>query len=259
MKPLRWFTILGSIIVPAFILLVLGTYLYRAPWRELAGLLPSSTVWQAIFVSLKSSVACLLLLCVLGTCLCLEERKWPKWFHTGVQLLTVLPVFLPPAVAGLALLLALGKSSLIGAWLFRHHIQLPFSLPAVVLAQLFVSAPFFLQQVRAGVAAVDSNLMDMAATDGVPHELFDFKVMMPLLQISILDGLLLAGARAIGEFGATILFAGNLQSVTQTMPLAIYVGFEEDLKSAQALGLVLIAVALVVLAGQRYLRRRLQR
>ena len=158
-----------------------------------------------------------------------------------------LPIVVPPAVAGVALLLAFGRQGLLGPTLNRLGIHLSFSTPAVVLAQLFVACPFYVRAARAGFLAVDRVLEDASATLGYGGWGTFRRITVPLALPSLVGGAVLTWARALGEFGATIMFAGNLMGVTQTMPLAVYLSLESgDLDGAVALSVVLVLVSLVV-------------
>ncbi len=168
-----------------------------------------------------------------------------------VDTLVDLPMILPPAVAGIALLMAFGRRGLVGPALSAVGIELPFTTAAVVMAETFVAAPFFVRAAKSGFAGVDRGLEQMSALLGV-SELGTFvRVTLPLAAPSLVAGLLMTWARALGEFGATIMFAGNFQGRTQTMPLAIYVGLESNLESALALSVILIVVSFGILAAVR--------
>jgi molybdate transport system permease protein len=156
----------------------------------------------------------------------------------------------------LALLIAFGRQGVFGGWLDKIGITLPFTTAAVVIAQTFVSAPLFVRSVHVGFAGVDRILEEAATVEGANEwQVFRF-VMFPLAGRALLTGLVLTWTRAMGEFGATILFAGNLEGTTQTMPLAIYLGFERGLGVAVALSVMLIVVSILFLAILRRLERR---
>ena len=162
-----------------------------------------------------------------------------------------LPMVLPPAVAGLALLMAFGRRGLLGPALSAIGIELPFTTAAVVMAQTFVAAPFYVRAAKAGFGSVDRGLEQMSALLGVSSLRTFFRVTLPLAAPSLFGGALMTWARALGEFGATIMFAGNFQGRTQTMPLAIYIGLESNLDSALALSMILIVVSFGILAAVR--------
>ena len=164
---------------------------------------------------------------------------------------------MPPAVAGLALLFVFGTFGLFGPALGALHLRIAFTTLAVVLAQLFVGAPFYVRAARAGFAAVDPALEEASATLGMGPLRTFARVTVPLALPALAGGAVLAWARALGEFGATIMFAGNLQGVTQTLPLAVYLGLESgELDLAAALAAVLVTIALAVVVAARVLERR---
>lgn len=170
---------------------------------------------------------------------------------TIVDTLIDLPMVLPPAVAGLALLMAFGRRGLLGPTLSMLGIQLPFTTAAVVLAELFVAAPFYVRSAKAGFGAVDRKLEQMSELLGVSAFRTFLRVTLPLAAPSLFGGLLMTWARALGEFGATIMFAGNFPGRTQTMPLAIYSGLESNLDGALVLSLFLVIVSFGILFAVR--------
>lgn len=209
---------------------------------------------DAMVLSATTSVVALLVIVVAGTPIAFTlARAQGRWVRI-VDALIDLPIILPPAVAGIALLAAFGRRGILGAWLDRAGITLGFTTAAVVMAQIFVAAPFFIRTARAGFLRVDRTLEEAAADLGAsPFRVF-WRVSLPLCRGSLLAGAILAWARALGEFGATIMFAGNRQGVTQTMPLAIYERFGAgDLNAAIALSAVLLATSVVFLVLVRLL------
>jgi molybdate transport system permease protein len=217
---------------------------------------PPGTLWSslrtesstsALTLSLQTTGVTLFLTLVFGTptAYILARRRFP-----GKRLLDSvvdLPIVVPPAVAGVALLLAFGRQGLLGPSLNAIGIHLSFSTAAVVLAQLFVACPFYVRSARAGFVAVDRVLEDASSTLGYGGWGTFRRVTVPLALPSLIGGAVLTWARALGEFGATIMFAGNLMGVTQTMPLAVYLNLESgDLDGALALSVVLVLVSLVV-------------
>ena len=170
---------------------------------------------------------------------------------TIIDTLVDLPMILPPAVAGIALLMAFGRRGLLGPALSSIGIELPFTTAAVVMAETFVAAPFYVRAAKAGFASVDRGLEQMSTVLGVSPLRTFFRVTLPLAGPSLFGGALMTWARALGEFGATIMFAGNFQGRTQTMPLAIYIGLESNLESALALSVILIVVSFGILAAVR--------
>lgn len=168
-----------------------------------------------------------------------------------IDTLIDLPMVLPPSVAGLALLMAFGRRGLLGPPLSSIGIELPFTIAAVVLAETFVAAPFYVRSAKAGFGGVDRKLEQMSETLGVSPFFTFLRVTLPLAAPSLFGGLLMTWARALGEFGATIMFAGNFPGRTQTMPLAIYSGLESNLDSALVLSLFLVIVSFGILFAVR--------
>jgi molybdate transport system permease protein len=158
-----------------------------------------------------------------------------------------LPMVLPPAVAGIALLITFGRRGIIGQYLVDAGLSIAFTQTAVVLAQTFVAAPFYVKAAAAGFAGVERELEQAAAIDGASSLRVFSSVTLPLARTALLGGLVMTWARALGEFGATIIFAGNFPGRTQTMPLAIYLGFELDFNIALTLSVILLTTSFVVL------------
>jgi molybdate transport system permease protein len=230
-------------------------------WRTVeTGALPpalgSPAVVAALQLSLATSLASLALALALGTPLAyaLARVRFPG--RALVDALIEVPVVLPPAVAGIALLMAFGRRGLVGAPLAALGVSVAFTPVAVVLAQCFVAMPLYVRAARAGFAGVDRELERTAHTLGESPLATFRRVTVPLAFPSLLAGAVLCWARALGEFGATIMFAGSLRGRTQTMPLAIYAALETDLGAALALGTILVAVSLLVLALVRLLTHR---
>ena len=222
--------------------------LWRTLWQPI--------VTEALRLSIVTSLSSLCLAVVLGTPLAylLARRRF-----RGAALLDTLidlPMVMPPTVAGVALLMAFGRRGVLGAWLDVIGIQISFTTFAVILAQSFVSIPFYIRAARAGFQSVDQELERVAYTLGhAPFSVF-LRVTVPLAFPALLGGAVMAWARALGEFGATIMFAGNFLGRTQTMPLAIYSAMESDLTAALVLSAILIVVSFSVLFGVRLLLRR---
>ena len=158
---------------------------------------------------------------------------------------------LPPTVAGFALLMAFGRTGYAGRALGLLGVSLPFTTAGVVAAQVFMAAPFFISPARAGFAGVDRRLVDAAATLRASEAFTFFRVVLPLAAPSLLAGVAMSAARALGEFGATITFAGNLAGTTRTMPLAVYVALQSDLDTAVVLSVLLLAMSFGLLLGLR--------
>ena len=227
--------------------------LWRTALTDFMASVVAPSAFDALRVSLVTSTLSTLLAIITGTPLAYALARWPFRGRAWMELLIDLPVVLPPAVAGLALLMAFGRRGLLGPALELVGVSIPFTTAAVVLAQAFVSAPLYVRSARIGFAGIDVQLEEAAYTEGANQwQLFRF-VMLPLAGRALLSGAILAWTRALGEFGATILFAGNLEGRTQTMPLAIYLGFESDLSLALALSAILLVVSILLLAVLRRL------
>jgi molybdate transport system permease protein len=173
--------------------------------------------------------------------------RWKIKYKAWLELILDLPIVLPPSVAGLALLIAFGRRGLFGSLLGELGISIPFTTAAVVMAQMFVAGPLYVRSARIGFANVDKQLEESAYVEGANQWQMFYEVMVPLALRALASGGILTWTRAIGEFGATILFAGNLEGITQTMPIAIYIGFERNLGIALTLSVVLIFVSVILL------------
>ncbi|MEU2339811.1 ABC transporter permease [Streptomyces sp. NPDC013172] len=244
--------LLPGAVALAFLLLPLVALLLRAPWSSLPALLTSPDVWQALQLSLFSATAATGVSLVLGVPLAwlLARTRFPG--RGLVRALVTLPLVLPPVVGGVALLLALGRNGVVGQWLDAWFgITLPFTTTAVVIAESFVAMPFLVISVEGTLRAADPRYEEAATTLGASRFTAFRRVTLPLVAPGIAAGAVLAWARALGEFGATITFAGNFPGRTQTMPLAVYLALQNDPDAAIALSLVLLAVSIAVLAGLR--------
>jgi molybdate transport system permease protein len=173
-----------------------------------------------------------------------------------INTLIDIPVVLPPSAAGIALLLAFGRLGLVGQYLNVFGITLSFTTVAVVMAEAFVAAPFYVRQAATGFGAVDRAVEEAAMVDGAGHWRRFFRVTIPLALPALVAGALTAWARALGEFGATIIFAGSFRGVTQTIPLAIFAEFQRDLDAAVALSVLVLGFAFAVILAVRYLTAR---
>lgn len=231
-----------------FFALPLLAIFFRLTPSALIASLRSPQVLQAIRLSLLTSLITVLVTLLFGTPVAYLLFHRRSRFYRLMDTLVDLPTILPPAVAGVALLMAFGRQGLLGSSLHLLGISIPFTTTAVVLAQTFIAAPLYIKTASLGFGAVDCELKKAAALDGANRwQVFRY-IMLPMSWMSILSGAVLTWARAMGEFGATIIFAGNFPGRTQTMPLAIYIGFEVDLNVALTLSAILICFSLVVLA-----------
>ena len=236
----------------AFLVVPLLGLLNQTPWRHLAGELAAPQVRVALRLSLVCSLGAVAISVLFGVPLAwlLARVDFPG--RNLVRALTTLPMVLPPVVGGVALLLAFGRRGLVGVWLDRAFgITLPFTTAGAILAEAFVAMPFLIIATEAGLRTMDRRYEDAAATLGAGRWTTFRRVTLPLIAPSLGAGVALCWARALGEFGATITFAGNLPGTTQTMPLAVYLALENDLQAAIALSLVLLVISLAVLIALR--------
>jgi molybdate transport system permease protein len=238
---------LGVFAALFFVLPIVGLLL-RAPWSDIPSAVVSPPVVSALQLSLVCSLWAVVLSIVFGLPLAwlLARVEFPG--RSLLRGLTTLPVVLPPVVGGVALLLALGRLGLVGRWLeSAFDITLFGTVPAVIIAETFVAMPFFVLTVEAALRSMDRRYEEAAQTLGAGKWALLRRVTVPLIGKAIGAGALLAWARALGEFGATITFAGNLPERTQTIPLAVYIELQTEIEGAIALSLVLVGLSLAVL------------
>lgn len=217
--------------------------------------LSQTGIVQAIVLTVITTLATVAFTLLFGTPLAYSFARWRFPLRRALNLLVELPIVLPPAVAGLALLVTFGRRGALGPALELFGITLPFTTAAVVVAQAFVSAPFYIRAAQIGFASVPREIEDAARVDGAGGWALFRRVTLPLASRALAAGIVLSWARALGEFGATILFAGSLQGRTQTMPLLIYNVLERDIDAALMSGVILIAMALLALMLSHWLRR----
>jgi molybdate transport system permease protein len=244
------------VVVPAaigvlFVAISLAALLVHLSPRQLGAAFASPIVRQALGLSLRTSLASTLIIAVFGTPLA-AVLATPFRGRGALETLITLPVVLPPVVGGLALLLAFGRMGLLGKALSLAGISLPFTTAAVVMAQVFVSAPLYITVARSLFAQADRGLLEAAATLHASRTYTLWRVVFPPLMPALAGGLILAWARALGEFGATITFAGNLPGVTQTMPIAVYMAAQTDLGSAIAVAVALMILSYAALVAVRW-------
>jgi molybdate transport system permease protein len=236
-----------------FFILPLTGLVIRAPWSSMTSVITSSTSLDALWLTLIASLATTALALVFGFPLAWLLARVD--FHGKALLrgLATLPMVLPPVVGGIALLLAYGRKGIIGEPLYSAiGLSLPFTTPGVIVAEAFVAMPFFVITLESGLRSMNVRLEDAARSLGASRLTVFRRVTLPLIAPSLLAGTVLTWSRAVGEFGATITFAGNLPGVTQTAPLAIYISQSSDnIEEAIALSLVLVIVSLAVMIGTR--------
>jgi len=250
--------LLISLPVLLFLIVPLVAILLRVSPARLLANLGNRTVVQAISLSLTTTAITLAISVVAGTPVAYLLARYRFRGRIALDTLIDLPMVLPPSVAGIALLVAFGRRGLFGRYLTDAGIELAFTQAAVVLAQTFVAAPFYIKAATAGFAGVDRDLEHAAQIDGAgPRQVFRY-ITLPLAATPLIGGAVMTWARALGEFGATIIFAGNFPGRTQTMPLAIYLGFELDLNIALTLSVLLLGTSFAVLfVVKRVLRQHL--
>lgn len=245
---------LGALLVTFLVAPVLALVVSTSP-ADLGAGLSHPLVWPALRLSLFTTLASLVIVVCLGTPLAwVLARSRSRRAHL-VETALQLPIVLPPAVAGVALLMAFGRHGLL-SFLYGEGDSVVFTTTAVVMAEVFVAAPFYLQAAISAFRKVDERLVVVARSFGASPLRVFFSVALPLSLPALVAGASMCWARALGEFGATLMFAGNLEGVTQTLPLAIYTALETDLRVAQALSIVLVVVAFTLLLVVRAATRR---
>jgi len=234
---------LALIVLPVLALLV------RAPWQDAAAQLSSPEIRAALGLSAVTSLAATAIAFVFGLPLAWVLARFSFRGRSLLRAVTLLPMVLPPVVGGVALLFAFGRRGLVGGWLEQAFgIHLAFTTAGVILAESFVALPFFVVTVESGLRTLDRRLEDAARTLGAGSWRVTWTITLPLLLPSLGAGALLSWARALGEFGATITFAGNFPGRTQTLPLSIYVALQDHPEAALSMSVLLVAFAVVVLA-----------
>jgi molybdate transport system permease protein len=237
---------LPFVLALSFVVLPLVGLVWKAPWSHAIADLTTPTVGTALRLSLVCSLGAMVISALLGIPLAWVLAR------IDIRALTMLPMVLPPVVGGVALLLAFGRNGLVGQWLYKATgFSLPFTTWGAMLAEAFVAMPFLVLTLEAGLRSADRRLEDAAATLGANRWTTFRRVTVPMVAPSLFAGLALAWARALGEFGATITFAGNFPGTTQTVPLAVYVALESQPDVAIILSLLLLAFSIVVLVSLR--------
>jgi molybdate transport system permease protein len=216
----------------------------------------SSTVTEALRISLVTTTISLLLIVAFGTPLAYILARYRFPGHAVVDTLVDLPIVLPPAVGGLGLLMAFGRRGILGQWLDDAGIEVAFTTTAVIMAQTFVASPFYIRAAKGGFEAVDRDLENVAYTLGSSRSGAFLRVAVPAAMPSLAAGAVMAWARALGEFGATIMFAGSLPGKTQTVPLAVYRSLETGIDVPLALSTLLVGISFAVLLAFRLLAKR---
>lgn len=244
----RWIY-LPAAIGALFVVLPLIAVAAKVDWPHLWSLITSESSTTALLLSLKTSAASTALCLLFGVPMALVLARSDARFVRMARPLILLPLVLPPVVGGIALLYAFGRLGLIGEYLDAAGIQIAFTTTAVVLAQTFVSLPFLVIALEGAARTAGADYEVVAATLGARPTTVWRRVSLPLLAPGLISGAVLAFARSLGEFGATLTFAGSREVVTRTLPLEIYLQRESDADAAVALSLLLVAVAAVVVVG----------
>lgn len=249
----------GLIAIAGFIAIPLVSLVVWTATSGAWGAITSPTAVDALLLSARTTATTMMILVVAGTpaAYVLARVHFPG--NRVINTLVDLPVALPPSAAGIALLLAFGRQGFLGEHLHAFGITLSFTTVAVVMAELFVAAPFYLRAAVTGFARAERDIEEAALVDGADRVGVFFRITVRLVAPALIAGALTAWARALGEFGATIVFAGNFPGVTQTVPLAIYSVFQNDLDAAVALSVLVLSFAFAVILATRYASDRLRR
>jgi molybdate transport system permease protein len=225
----------------------IATLFSRISLSTLLSRMTEPAVLQAIGISFRTTTLSLSVIVLLGTPLAFLMARYQFRYKKILDTLIDLPTVLPPSVAGIALLITLGRRGRVGSWLNDLGIEIAFTMTAVIIAQIFISAPFYVRAATLGFASVDREIEQAAQLDGASRwQIFRY-VVLPLSRSSMLSGGMMSWARALGEFGATMIFAGNFAGRTQTMPIAIYLGFERNIEIAITLSVILVLVSFLCL------------
>ena len=248
--------IVPAVLAGALLMLPLIALLARMDWRALPEVLANPGTLEALWLSLITATAATLICLVLGVPLAVVLSRARGTLAALLRAMVTLPLVLPPLVGGLALLSLLGRGGMLGDWLFELGIRVPFTTPAVVIAQTFVALPFLVISVEGSLRSMNPELEEAAATLGASPSSVLLRVTLPIITPGLIAGTILSFTRALGEFGATALFAGNAAGTTRTVPLAIYTAFNgagvsQDMALALSLILIVVSITtLVILRGR---------
>ena len=239
----------------AFLVLPLVALVTQVPWGQIGQIVVGNGVVQSLALSLGAGLAATVLSVVFGVPLAwvlARSAEWNPVLRRLLRAFVTVPLVLPPVVGGIALVLLLGRTGLIGTFLRAWFgIQIPFTTPAVVISETFVAMPFLVLSVEGALRGADRRLEDAAETLGASRWMIFRRITLPLIAPGVAAGAVLSFARALGEFGATITFAGDFPGVTRTMPIAAYIALESDPGSAYVIALILLVVAVGVLFALR--------
>lgn len=243
-------------IAMAFIALPVIALFLRSPLESILAAMQDPVVLEALRLSLMTSSITTIVVVMMGTPIAYVSARFNYFGKEIADSLIDLPVIMPPAVAGIALLVAFGRMGLVGAYLSSFGISIAFTTLAVIIAQVFVSSPFYIRQARTSFEDVDVAFENAARTLGASRVYTFFHVILPIAMNGLFSGAIMAFARSLGEFGATIMFAGNFQGKTQTMPLAIYTAMQGDLDVSLCLSIILVTFSFAVIVIVKTLTRR---
>ncbi|NUQ75203.1 MAG: molybdate ABC transporter permease subunit [Polyangiaceae bacterium] len=246
---------IGGVLV-AFLAVPLAALFVTTTLVDFRSGLSHPLVWPALKLSLLTTSLSLVLVVALGTPLAWSLANASGRGARALETIVQMPIVIPPAVAGVAMLLAFGRRGLLAGWLYPEGWSVTFTTTAVVMAEVFVSAPFFVQAATSAFRRIDPKLVIVARTFGASPLRVFFRIAIPLAAPGLIAGAAMSWTRSLGEFGATLMFAGNLEGRTQTLPLAIYTALESDMRAAQALSIVLVVVAFTLLLFVRAMLRR---
>jgi molybdate transport system permease protein len=248
--------LLFFVVAIAYIALPVLSLLLKADLSSFFASLCDSFVRDALWLSFMTTIISTTIVIVVGTPIAYINARYRYPCKEIIDSVIDMPVVMPPAVAGIALLMAYGRLGVAGQYFSAFGVTFAFTTTAVIMAQLFVASPFYIRQARTSFEDVDRSYENAARTLGAsPFRTF-FAVTVPIAMNGLVSGAILSWARALGEFGATIMFAGNFEGVTQTMPLAVYMALNSDLNAALVLSIVLVAISFVVIASVKILTRR---
>jgi molybdate transport system permease protein len=252
--------LLFSLALLLWFLLVLPllALIWRTSSFDVLAATSSPAILTSVLLSLRTTLISMIVILITGTPLAYVIAYYEFPFKRFMMLFIEMPIVIPPVIAGLALLSTFGRSGLLGQLLDVFNISIPFTTTAVVIAQVFVSAPFYIRAAQTSFESVDHEIQEAAAVDGANQWVTFWRILLPISLSSLFVGMMLSWARALGEFGATILFAGNLQGRTQTMPLLIYSRLESDLGGAFLTALILLGFAFISFALTRLVAFRIE-
>ncbi len=244
------------ILAMAFIALPVVALFLKSPLDTTLRSLHDPVVLDALRLSLTTSTLTTIIVVIIGTPIAYANARFHYFGKELADSLIDLPVIMPPAVAGIALLMAFGRMGIVGHYLDAFGISIAFTTLAVIIAQVFVSSPFYIRQARTSFEDVDLAFENAARTLGASRVYTFYRVVIPIAVNGLISGAIMAFARSLGEFGATMMFAGNFQGRTQTMPLAIYTAMQGDLDVSLCIAIILVAISFVVIVLVKILTRR---